>query len=276
MDSGGGPESVSCWEKQECMAVDGLGNAISLACTAWSSPTPVDASGLLQSVSCEVAFCAAVDDVGHGFVYQYGSWSSAATLPTGLTYLSCQNEECWAVGSGGTAVNYQQDVWESPQTLGGDVPLQAISCESIWFCVAAGDGDAAVLQTTDADDFGRCPNAPGKGGNWFDAADQSGAVFSGISGDIGEAPACTVTANPSSTTWDGTQTSSWLMLNDIAAGGSPWIQAGLRYSVNGVGASDELFAEIAWSGFSPPSNEHSYSSPTARWISTQREATASS
>jgi hypothetical protein len=60
-----------------------LGNAISLACTAWSSPTPVDASGLLQSVSCEVAFCAAVDDVGHGFVYQYGSWSSAATLPTG-------------------------------------------------------------------------------------------------------------------------------------------------------------------------------------------------
>jgi hypothetical protein len=70
-------ESLSCPEESFCAAVDGLlpegfgaGNGSGYVVTyngiSWSSPTDIDAGGILQSISCPSRnFCMAVDQAGH-------------------------------------------------------------------------------------------------------------------------------------------------------------------------------------------------------------------
>jgi hypothetical protein len=110
----------------------------------------------LDAVSCATAnFCVVVDKSGDELTYSDGHWSvprdvePATYQGIGLTSVSCPSTRfCAAVGGNpdgsGSVVMFNGTSWSSPQTLAASPPspegalgLEAVSCASSTFCMAA-------------------------------------------------------------------------------------------------------------------------------------------
>jgi len=142
---------ISCPTSTWCMAVDELGNAISMERGIWITPALVSAGGTLTSVSCpEKSACSAVSAGGETFSYDGRSWTQRTRVGPSATYeLSCPASTfCAAVGAsgvrggGGTISTFNGNTWST-------VPLPAdiwpgsrwldVSCAASTYCVAISD-----------------------------------------------------------------------------------------------------------------------------------------
>ena len=82
--------------------------------TTWSTPTPIDSYGDLNSISCVSAnFCAAVDNSGNAVTYSGTTWSKPTPIDSnggGLTSISCASANfCVAVDAVGNVLTGSKD-----------------------------------------------------------------------------------------------------------------------------------------------------------------------
>jgi hypothetical protein len=113
--------------------------SVASAGSSWSSPSDIDGSNTLGSVSCPSAsFCTAVDDEGHALIYNGSSWSSPSDIDTSnrLSSVSCPSASlCTAVDDEGHALTYNGSSWSSPSKVDTH-ELTSVSCPSATFCAA--------------------------------------------------------------------------------------------------------------------------------------------
>ncbi|HLI00288.1 MAG TPA: right-handed parallel beta-helix repeat-containing protein [Acidimicrobiales bacterium] len=137
--AGGGVSGVSCAGRGTCVAVDRMGDALTLQAGHWSAPRPIDPTG------------------------------------GGLTSVSCPTPtSCLAVDQAGDAVQMADGTWSKPHAVDAGHALAAVSCPTVTFCAAL-DGDGRAL-TGRPNLTASAPTRPAPAGRDFyvDCADASG------------------------------------------------------------------------------------------------------
>jgi hypothetical protein len=108
---------------------------------AWSTPTLIDSTGQLDSVSCaSTTFCMAVDTSGNILSYDGTAWSTLDNTGNLLGTVSCvSSTDCETVGTGNTGGNvfaFDGSSWSSGDSIDPGYKLHSISCATSSFCVA--------------------------------------------------------------------------------------------------------------------------------------------
>jgi hypothetical protein len=158
--SGGSRSMASRWAAPAAcvLASAGLLAAPSAAFAAWTSPSSIDSSNALTSVSCPSAsFCTAVDYVNgqtaepSALTYDGSSWSAPTQADTAgyLEAVSCASSSfCAAIDLQGKAVIYNGSAWGAPtqvEQFENNEHLTSVSCPSASFCAAVdSDGNVAT------------------------------------------------------------------------------------------------------------------------------------
>lgn len=146
----GNVSAVSCPSPSFCLAVDGLGNALTYDGGSWTRATPVAAGHVpLTAVTCVSAdFCMALDDLGRLRSYDGHAWSTAARpLHTiTVTAVSCVSPTFCIAGGYAQSTAYAA-VWDGQawgqRTILPEAPT-ALSCATPTFCMAV-DGDRGAF-----------------------------------------------------------------------------------------------------------------------------------
>jgi hypothetical protein len=130
--------AVACKsDASQCVAVDKLGNEISIAYpgASASSPTPVDSTHSLTGVSCNSIFssCTAVDDHGQEVTFAPSSGGGTPIAVDGtnpLTAVSCASDysQCTAVDQTGNETTFAPGAGGSPQSVDGITLLSDVAC----------------------------------------------------------------------------------------------------------------------------------------------------
>ncbi len=161
----------------------------------WSTPSDIDASNIIYSLSCSSpSFCVAADVNGDALTYDGHAWSPpdlidpSVDASVGLASISCPTSSfCVSADGAGNVITYDGQ-WSSPTQLDSGAGLSSVSCAAQSFCVAVDkDGNAYTYngarwsqptavdptiagQYDDDDDMAiACPTI-----NWCDAVDESG------------------------------------------------------------------------------------------------------
>jgi RHS repeat-associated protein len=144
-------EAVSCPTTSFCAAVDNHGGMLTYSSGVWSSPTSIDGTLALDSVSCVSATstqCVAVDADGNAVNYYDSAWTSTGISSYALNSVSCVTTSfCEAADNYGHVFSFSGGAsWSSGgYDVDGTRPLEAISCVSTATCaVTDNHGDAYV------------------------------------------------------------------------------------------------------------------------------------
>ncbi len=146
--------SISCTDSNQtpfCALTDSqestpynseTGSVSMLSSNSWSTPTEIDSSGSLNSISCSApTSCVAVDDQGNAFTYS-GTWGNPVSIDPGnsLTSVSCPSgSSCVAVDVNGNATTMSANTWSKPtRAIHDGIALSSISCPNVSFCGAVG------------------------------------------------------------------------------------------------------------------------------------------
>ena len=129
--------SVSCTSPTFCVAA-GRVSAATFDGTSWSSPTDLDDSGTLSSVSCvSTAFCVASAIDGNVWRYQSGTWSAAHRVADQLDGVSCASVSFCVAVLDGLAYNFNGSTWTATTSAAQGYKFEHVSCASASFCLAA-------------------------------------------------------------------------------------------------------------------------------------------
>ena len=139
-----GDKTISCASAAFCAISDQAGQVAVMRGTVWGALTPVLTGHELVSISCPSAtFCAAVAADGYASTFNGQTWTKAARALVGsLVAVSCPVAGwCMATSHGDTTfVDHSAAIFTggSWHALNPDFSeLDAISCASVMFCVAA-------------------------------------------------------------------------------------------------------------------------------------------
>jgi RHS repeat-associated protein len=105
---------------------------------AWGSPSTIDGTKVINSVSCASStFCVAVDANGNAVKYT-GTWGTASSIDGTkvINSVSCASSTfCVAVDANGNAVKYT-GTWGSASSIDSTTSIASVSCPSSTFCEA--------------------------------------------------------------------------------------------------------------------------------------------
>lgn len=140
--AGGYFGSVSCPEKDFCVAADNVGDIYTYSDGGWSKSATL-ANFPIESVSCPTkTFCAAVAFDGNTYIKDNGKWSisrSAVFDGTSMSAVSCPTAaHCFAASEFNIYI-YSKGIWRNADRQG--VNFDALSCPTASFCVAADQED---------------------------------------------------------------------------------------------------------------------------------------
>jgi len=128
---------------------NGLQAATKLTQPAWGTPTTIDSTRSIKSVSCPTSsFCAAVDASGYATTYNGASWSAPSDIDGthAIEAVSCASSSfCEAVDNAGNALTYNGSSWSSASSIDSTRVINGLSCPSASFCAAV---DASGYATT--------------------------------------------------------------------------------------------------------------------------------
>jgi hypothetical protein len=245
--------AVSCATASFCVAVDGIGDAVTYDGTSWSATT-IDPETSLISVSCPTAsFCVADDANGDVLTYDGSSWSAPDNVDTagyGLGSVSCPTSSfCAAVDEGGDVLTYDGSAWSETDNVDANQDLFTVSCVSATFCVAldANAGDAFVydggdwaVSTTQID-----PNFP-------DSVSCVSATLCVAVDQDGDALTYTAPAPPtiSSVTFGGNETSPTVTISGSGFGTQGELDSPQESCGNGSDFGNNLDVSDATQGWS--------------------------
>ena len=140
--SGGGPApsppaaELSCTGPTFCWAVPGGNEVVMWNGTSWTSAQTIAGAQGLQAMACAAGgVCVTIDGEGDAYFYS-GRWESAVNAWGGPTAISCVNATFCMATAGGTA-QWNGRSWSQPQDVDTAGQLDAVSCASTSFCVAA-------------------------------------------------------------------------------------------------------------------------------------------
>jgi RHS repeat-associated protein len=153
------------------MAVDTGGNVLAYSGTSWGSPSSIDSSRGIKSVSCPTSsFCAATDANGYAVTYNGSTWSTPSDIDgsTAMYAVSCASaSSCAAVDATGHVLTYNGTSWASPVDIDSTRSFNAVSCPTTSFCAAVDSSGHVVTYN---------------GTSWSSASDVDGSNnFKGIS-----------------------------------------------------------------------------------------------
>ncbi|MCW2994712.1 MAG: D-mannose binding lectin [Conexibacter sp.] len=149
--------AVSCVSGTRlCMVIDNAGHAFTYNAGTFGSPSDVNGSPTLQSVSCPTsAFCVVTDGDNKVYTYDSGSWSAALALtqPSGfshVTQVACATTtSCVEIAFGSAGERYA--TWNGSSWAGHATPfgstvnaVVSLSCTSSAFCLATDGGGNAT------------------------------------------------------------------------------------------------------------------------------------
>jgi RHS repeat-associated protein len=119
---------------------DGLRTSSGVPTIGWSSPSDIDSTRILLSVSCaSTMFCAAVDSTGHATIYNGTSWTSPTNIDSSrdLESVSCPTSSfCMAIDDSGYDVKWNGTSWSTPALFDSTTSPVAVSCSASSLCQA--------------------------------------------------------------------------------------------------------------------------------------------
>jgi RHS repeat-associated protein len=117
---------------------NGLEAASKFSTPSWGSPSSIDGTKTINSVSCPSStFCEAVDGSGNALSYNGTSWSTATSIDgtKSIKSVSCPTSSfCEAVDGSGNALSYNGTSWSSATLIDRHNVLDSVSCPTISFC----------------------------------------------------------------------------------------------------------------------------------------------
>lgn len=144
--SGEALSAVSCASTAFCVATGSAGDAFTYDGTRWSGRIDPDGPNVIDAVSCPTSsFCLAADDAGNVMTFDGSGWSAPDAIGE-VNAISCPTSSfCMAIGDT-DSLTYSGGVWSQPASIlpGGGL-LAGVSCSSDSFCVAATQGDQALI-----------------------------------------------------------------------------------------------------------------------------------
>lgn len=252
-------DSVSCAPAtQFCMAVDSDGRQITYDAGSggWSSPTTVDGTNVLNSISCPTdTFCVAVDSEGQQVTWNEGTggWNPAASVDGTnlLNSVSCPTATfCMAVDNSGNFVQMTGSSWGTATSIGDSSrPIEAVSCPTTSFCVAV-DNDGNELTYSS--------------GTWASPTTIDGTrVLNSVS--CPTSSFCMAVDNDGNavvwngTSWTVTSIDSTRVINSVSCSSTTFCVAadanGRVSDFQGTGSADDLFSQTTPATSADPSGE---------------------
>jgi RHS repeat-associated protein len=130
---------------------DGLRTSTATPGILWSSPSTIDSTRILLSVSCaSTTFCAAVDSTGHTTEYNGTSWTSPSNSDPSndLESVSCPTSSfCMAIDDLGNDIKWNGTSWSTRVPFDSTTTPEAVSCSSSAFCMVV-DGSGYAWKYT--------------------------------------------------------------------------------------------------------------------------------
>ncbi|WP_249012447.1 hypothetical protein [Conexibacter sp. DBS9H8] len=123
-----------------------VGSGMALAASGWSTPSSVDGTNLISSVSCpSPSFCIAVDGQGNALSFNGNSWSAPTAIDSyALNAVSCPSVSfCVAVDGQGNALTFNGSSWSAADSIDTN-GLESESCTSTSFCAAVDSSGYAL------------------------------------------------------------------------------------------------------------------------------------
>jgi hypothetical protein len=140
---GGGVQALSCVSSSFCLAVDYAGQALTYDGSRWSTPGPAYTAGTLAALSCASrAFCIGGDDLGNVVEGTGGAWGTPTDLASGdvpVDAVSCPTRAFCVAAVGGALVPYVKGSWRRPTPVRGN-GITALSCTTAPLCLAIDGG----------------------------------------------------------------------------------------------------------------------------------------
>jgi len=128
---------------------DGLQTSTTDPVTTWSSPSSIDSTRGLGSVSCPTtSFCAAVDAYGYAVLYSGSGWSTPSDIDgsSSIAAVSCTSSSfCMAVDGHGYYLKYNGSSWTKYSHYDTyQIPI-SLSCLTSSFCLAVDSGGRVYI-----------------------------------------------------------------------------------------------------------------------------------